>query len=110
MTNLSPSLGLVPLVPGQSRQSKFARVFGSVISIGALRCAPLTVILDISAFANTRTGIASERKATETPSFRIIVHLLFLQHWLWKLSIRSWTQQKNKYPNRSTQFHPLTEL
>src|SRR6266566_3108647 len=78
---LSACFALVPgqpapvqLVPGPVHTLNFASVFGSVISIGALRSAPLIVIFDVSAFANTSAGITSRRKVTKTESSRFTAH------------------------------------
>ena len=59
-------------VPVQTR--KLASVFGSVISIGARRSAPLIMIFEVSAFANNTAGIASKRRRNKTESSRFTVH------------------------------------
>lgn len=65
----------VQLVPGPVHTLNFASVFRSVISIGASRSAPLIVIFDVSAFANTSAGIATRRKGTKTESSRFTATL-----------------------------------
>jgi hypothetical protein len=45
-----------------------------VISIEALRSAPLIMIFEVSAFANNSAGIASRRRMTVTESSRFTVH------------------------------------
>src|ERR1700730_6747445 len=64
----------VQLVPAPVQTKKLASVFGSVISIGALRSAPLIMIFEVSAFANNTVGIASKRRRTKTESSRFTVH------------------------------------
>src|SRR6266566_5168286 len=64
----------VQLVPVPVQTTKLASVFGSVISIGALRSAPLIMIFEVSAFANNSAGIASRRRMTITESSRFTVH------------------------------------
>src|SRR2546421_10142294 len=64
----------VQLVPVAVQTKKLARVFGSEISIGALRSAPLIMIFEVSAFANNTAGIASKRRRTKTESSRFTVH------------------------------------
>src|SRR5258706_13850678 len=103
MTNLSPSLGLVPLVPGpvqtieiweSLRVGDFDRGFEMCASdrdFGYFR------------FCEPPDRDCQREEGNRNTKFSHHCPLLFLQHWLWKLSIRSWTQQKNKYPNRSTQ-------
>jgi hypothetical protein len=61
-------------VPVPVQTTKLASVFGSVISIGALRSAPLIMIFEVSAFANNSAGIASRRRMTITESSRFTVH------------------------------------
>src|SRR5437870_3204325 len=57
-------------VPGPVHIMKLVSVFLSVISIGALRSAPLMTIFDVSAFANNSAGIASRRRMYKTESTR----------------------------------------
>src|SRR5712671_4017125 len=64
----------VQLVPAPVQTKKLASVFGSVISIGARRSAPLIMIFEVSAFANNSAGIASRRRMTKTESSRFTVH------------------------------------
>jgi hypothetical protein len=64
----------VQLVPAPVQTKKVASVFGSVISIGALRSALLIMIFEVSAFANNTVGIASKRRRTKTESSRFTVH------------------------------------
>src|SRR5213595_2497628 len=64
----------VQLVPVPVQTKKLASVFGSVISIGALRSAPLIMIFEVSAFANNTAGIASKRRRTKTESTRFTVY------------------------------------
>src|SRR5882762_4060071 len=68
----------VQLVPVPVQTKKLASVFGSVISIGALRSAPLIMIFEVSAFANNTAGIASKRRRTKPASSRFTVHLHIL--------------------------------
>src|SRR5438552_18515745 len=63
-------------VPRPVQTWKFVRTFGSVISIGAWRPAPVIVILTVSPFANTRAGITSTRKVTKAAIVRRIPCLL----------------------------------
>src|SRR5438270_3328056 len=64
----------VQLVPVPVQTKKLASVFGSVISIGTLRSAPLIMIFEVSAFANNTAGIAIKRRRTKTESSRFTVH------------------------------------
>jgi hypothetical protein len=65
---------VVQLVPVPVQTTKFASVFGSVISMGALMSAPLIMIFDVSAFANNSEGIVSSRRMTKTEGSRFTVY------------------------------------
>src|SRR5215472_2416886 len=91
LSGLGAEQAPVQLVPVPAHTMKFASSFGSVISIGAVRSAPLIMIFDVSAFANNLAGIASRRRMGKKESSRFMAqpHLLSLirsaEEWVGQL-------------------------
>src|SRR5215471_16441344 len=61
-------------VPVPVQTEKLAIVFGSVISIGALKLEPLITIFEVGAFANNLAGIATKNGMIKTESSRFTIH------------------------------------